>query len=61
MIDLKTLLPEDISDETAYVLVNLFIELTAALESNYFTQMRQHVIDLKQIERLMSGITRKDF
>ncbi len=61
MIDLNTLLPEEISDETAYVLVNIFIELTAALESHYFTQMRQHVIDLKQIERLLSGTTKEDF
>ena len=61
MIDLNTLLPEEISDEAAYVLVNIFIELTAALESNYFTHMRQHVNDLKQIERLLSEVKRGDF
>jgi hypothetical protein len=61
MIDLNALLPEEISDEAAYVLVNIFIELTSALESNYFTHMRQHVNDLKQIERLLSGVKREDF
>ena len=61
MIDLNNILPEEISDEAAYVLVNIFIELTAALESNYFMHMRQHVNDLKQIERLLSGITKEAF
>jgi hypothetical protein len=51
MIDnLRALLPEEISDESAYHLVNFFINLTAELESCYFAQMRRHINDSKPVK-----------
>lgn len=48
--NLRALLPEDISDESAYHLVNFFIDLTAELESYYFAQMRRHINDSKPVK-----------
>jgi hypothetical protein len=45
--NLRALLPEEISDESAYHLVNFFINLTVELESYYFAQMRRHINDSK--------------
>jgi hypothetical protein len=39
------LLPSEISDESAYQLVNFFMELTAELESHYFAKMQRYVKD----------------
>ena len=41
------LLPEGISDECAYHLVEFFMNLSAELESYYFAQMRRHVDNMK--------------
>jgi hypothetical protein len=38
-------LPKEISDETAYHLVNFFMDLAAALDSYYFVQMRRYEYD----------------
>jgi hypothetical protein len=43
-------LPEKISDEGAYHLVNFFMNLTAELESVYFAQMKRHIEDNKPIK-----------
>lgn len=43
--NLSEILPEEISDETAYQLVTFFIELTAELESHYFAKMRRYIKD----------------
>lgn len=47
MIDTKLieLLPEKISDEAAYHLVNFISELAIALENHYFAQLRRHLRD----------------
>lgn len=42
-IDINQLLPETISDETAYHLVSFFMNLTAELESAYYAQIRRHI------------------
>jgi hypothetical protein len=44
MIDTKLIdiLPEAISDETAYYLVNFITELSLALENHYFDQLRRY-------------------
>lgn len=39
------LLPEKISDEEAYNLVNFFMKLALALESHYFAQLQHYVDD----------------
>ena len=41
-IDLKQLLPSDVSDETAFHLVNFVRNLSLALESIYFDNMLSH-------------------
>ena len=48
--NLDYLLPEEVSDETAYNLVNFFINITEELESRYFVQMRQHIKTIKEAE-----------
>lgn len=48
--NLRALLPEEISDESAYNLVNFFIDLTAELESCYFAQMRRYINDSKPVK-----------
>lgn len=35
--------PQEVSDETAFYLVNIFMDITAALESRYFSQVRRYV------------------
>ena len=44
MIDTKLIdiLPEKISDEVAYHLVNFISELAITLENHYFTQLRRY-------------------
>ena len=44
---IRDLLPEEISDECAYHLVNFFMDLAAELESYYFAQMRHHINNMK--------------
>ena len=48
--NLLALLPEELSDENAYHLVNFFIDLTAELESCYFAQMRRYINDSKPVK-----------
>jgi len=43
MTKLSNLLPETISDEEAYNLVNFFMSLALELESHYFTQISRHL------------------
>jgi hypothetical protein len=45
MKSILELLPEKVSDEEAYNLVNFFMELALELESHYFTQLRRYVND----------------
>lgn len=45
MLDIDHLLPEKISDEGAYHLVNFFMNLALALESCYFAQMKRYIDD----------------
>lgn len=45
MTNITTLLPEKISDEEAYNLVNFFMNLALALESHYFTKLQRYVKD----------------
>ena len=42
-IKLRDLLPEEISDETAYHLVNFMINLASELDVHYFGQMKRYV------------------
>jgi hypothetical protein len=42
MTDINDILPEEISDETAYHLVNFFMGLALALESHYFGYLRRY-------------------
>ena len=44
MIDTKLIdiLPDELPDEAAYHLVNFMIELSLALESRYFDQLRRY-------------------
>jgi hypothetical protein len=44
-INIYDLLPEKISDESAYHLVNFFTNLATELESHYFAQMKRHIDD----------------
>jgi len=41
--NLDAFLPEEISDESAYHLVNLFIDLATTLESHYFGQIHRYL------------------
>jgi hypothetical protein len=45
MKSILELLPEKVSDEEAYNLVNFFMDLALELESHYFTQLRRYVND----------------
>jgi hypothetical protein len=45
MIDINKILPEEISDETAYYLVNFFMDLALALESHYFNHITGYAKD----------------
>ena len=49
--NLDYFLPEEISDETAYHLVNFFINITEELESRYFAQMRRHFKEFEEIDK----------
>ena len=56
MVDTKLidLLPEQLSDETAYHLVNFMFELSHRLESLYFDQLRRYDRNLEN-ERNQEG------
>ena len=41
-INLEELLPEDVSDETAFHLANFMMDLALAVDSHYFAQVRRH-------------------
>jgi hypothetical protein len=43
MTNISNLLPEKISDEEAYNLVNFFMNLALMLESHYFAQIQRYV------------------
>jgi hypothetical protein len=45
MNNIYELLPEKISDEGAYHLVNFFMNLALELESHYFDQTRRYISD----------------
>ena len=57
-INIYNLLPEKISDEGAYHLVNFFMNLTAELESCYFAQMKRYIDD-NELDQ--SGIFKDNF
>jgi hypothetical protein len=40
---IRDLLPEELSDEGAYHLINFFMNLALELESYYFAQIRRYV------------------
>ena len=40
---IRDLLPEELSDEGAYHLVNFFMNLASELDSHYFAQIRRYV------------------
>lgn len=44
MLDTKLIdiLPERISDETAYHLINFIVDLAITLENHYFAQLRRY-------------------
>jgi predicted exporter len=44
--DLRALLPETLSDEAAFALVEALYAMVGALESIYFVQIRRHVARL---------------
>ncbi len=44
--DLRALLPETLSDEAAFALVEAIYAMVGALESIYFAQIRRHVASL---------------
>ncbi len=44
--DLENVLPDEISDETAYELVAIFERLVSALEYKYQVQIRRYVYQL---------------
>ena len=44
-INIHDLLPEKMSDESAYHLVNFFTNLATELESHYFAQMKRYSDD----------------
>jgi hypothetical protein len=44
--DLRALLPETLSDEAAFALVEALYAMVGALESIYFVQMTRHVASL---------------
>jgi hypothetical protein len=56
MVDTKLIdiLPDELSDETAYHLVNFMMELALRLESIYFSQLRRYDRDLEN-ERNQEG------
>lgn len=37
------LFPEEVSDETAFHIVNIFMDLASVLESRYFSQVRRYI------------------
>lgn len=43
MNNLADLLPDDVSDEAAYHLANFMMELSLAIETRYYSQMKRYV------------------
>lgn len=54
-MNLHKLLPDPLSDETAFHLVEFLAQLTATLESQYFAQMRRHVEQMDRNLRVNQG------
>jgi hypothetical protein len=61
MIDTKLIdiLPENMPDEAAYLLVNFMSELAITLEDHYFTQLQRYAREketqqIKLIDRILS-------
>jgi len=48
--NLCDLLPEEISDEGAYHLVNFFMSLASELDSYYFAQIRRYIKEEEMLE-----------
>ena len=48
--DLPSLLHEAISDETAYVLSNLLMDLALMVESHYYSKIKRHSDNASQPE-----------
>lgn len=42
---IAVLLPEEISDEAAYHLVNFFSDLNLAIDSRYYAQVKRYIRD----------------
>ena len=60
-IHLYDLLPEEVSDETAFHLVNIFMDLALAIESHYFTQIRRYTsVDVEPPEYLKKYMQNKN-
>ena len=45
-INIDDILPENISDESAYHLVNFLMNLATELDSRYFAQMKRYIDDM---------------
>lgn len=41
-INFEELLPEDVSDESAFHIANFMMDLALAVDSHYFAQLRRH-------------------
>jgi hypothetical protein len=50
IINLYDLFPEEVSDETAFHIVNIFMDITSALESRYFAQVRRYLNEKNPLE-----------
>ena len=50
--DLRALLPETLSDEAAFALVEALYAMVGALEGIYFVQIRRHVASLDRSAQL---------
>jgi hypothetical protein len=55
MKDLSELLPERISDEEAYNLVNFFMSLALELDSRYFTQICRYTNNTLNYPKYLQG------
>ena len=53
MINLHELLPEKVSDEVAYHLVEIFVNFASALDSYYFSQIKRHIDNAKMDDPLL--------
>ena len=48
--DLYDLFSEEISDETAFHMVNFFVNISSALDARYFAQVRRYINENTPIE-----------